>query len=256
MRKILMAICALVLLMTGCFGIENKPPNLIVGLDEEYAPMGFRDEQDELIGFDIELAEETAKRMGVAIEFKPIIWDSKIAELKSGNIDMIWNGLDITPERKEIMLFSKPYLDNRQILLIKKESQLNFQSESDLVGKIVGTQAGSNSETYVIKNENLQNIFKEFRTYGTVKAAFEALESGAVDVLICDEIAARYEISKITKKFKIIDVTIGPVTRIGIGFRKDDVELRNRVQAAFDEIVKDGTAQKISEKWFGTNLIK
>ncbi|MBR4903256.1 MAG: amino acid ABC transporter substrate-binding protein [Selenomonadaceae bacterium] len=255
MKKLFAAICAIVLLMTGC-GEVSKPTKLVIGLDDEYAPMGFRDEQGELVGFDIDLAKETAKRMGVTIEFKPINWDNKIIELKTGNIDIIWNGLDITPERKKNILYSKPYLDNRQILLVKADSKLEIKSEKDLAGKIVGTQAGSTAEVYVIKNEDLQDTFKDFRTYKTYKKAFEDLESGVVDVLICDEITARYEIIQNQKKFRIINVTIGIATEIGIGFRKEDKELRDRVQEAFNKVIADGTAQKISEKWFGADLIK
>ncbi|MBR4151574.1 MAG: amino acid ABC transporter substrate-binding protein [Selenomonadaceae bacterium] len=239
----------------GCGSLNNQK-KLVVGIDEEYAPMGFRNEQGELVGFDIDLAKETAKRMDVAIEFKPINWDNKIVELKTGNIDMIWNGLDITPERKKDILYSKPYLDNQQILSIRADGNLKIKSRKDLAGKIVGTQAGSTSETYIIRNEILQNSFAAFKVYDTFKTAFEALESGAIDVLICDEIVLRYEISKNPNKFKIIDMTIGDATEFGIGFRKNDIALRDRVQTAFDEIVADGTARKISEKWFGANLIK
>ena len=164
--------------------------------------------------------------------------------------------MDITPERKKNILYSKPYLDNRQILLVKADSKLEIKSEKDLAGKIVGTQAGSTAEVYVIKNEDLQDTFKDFRTYKTYKKAFEDLESGVVDVLICDEITARYEIIQNQKKFRIINVTIGIATEIGIGFRKEDKELRDRVQEAFNKVIADGTAQKISEKWFGADLIK
>lgn len=256
MKKILMMFFAIALLMTtGCGEEVKEQKKLIIGLDAEYAPMGFRDEQGELVGVDIDLAKETAKRMGVEFEFKPINWDNKIIDLKVGNIDIIWNGLDITPERQENILFSKPYMDNSQILLVKADSKLEIHSESDLAGKVVGTQAGSNSETYVFQNEKLLNSLADFKIYDTFKTAFDKLESGVVEVLICDEIAARYDTRKNPNKFKIINVTIGPVTKIGIGFRKNDIELRNRVQKAFDEIIKDGTAAKISEKWFQADII-
>ena len=253
MKKILLIICAACLLITGCGG---EPTKFIIGLDDEYAPMGFRDERGELVGFDIDLAKETAKRLGVAFEFKPIDWDNKVVELKMGNIDMIWNGMDITPERAKDILYSKPYMDNRQILLVKKGNRQGIRSVNDLAGKIVGTQAGSNSELYIIQNETLQNSFADFKIYNTFKTAFEDLESGAVNVLICDEIAARYEISRRPDRFEIIYVTIGVVTEIGIGFRQEDTALRDKIQTAFDEVIADGTASKISEKWFGADLIK
>ncbi len=251
-------------LITGCgggqgtnSGGDTKSGNtIVVGLDDEYAPMGFRDKNGELIGFDIDLAKEAAKRMGVTLELLPIDWNNKENELESGRIDIIWNGLDITPERKERILYSKPYMDNRQILLVKKDNHQGIRSETDLAGKIVGTQAGSNSETYIHQNEDLRDSFAEFKTYRNFRDAFNELESGAVDVLIVDELAGRYEMSKVPSKFDPIEVTVGPVTEIGIGFRKEDVELRDKVQKVFDSMVADGTARKISEHWFQADLIK
>lgn len=255
MKKLLLAICAVGLLLTGC-GSNNVQKKWIVGLDDAYPPMGFRDEQGELVGFDIDLAKEAAKSLGVEVEFKPIDWDDKIVELKSGNIDMIWNGLDITPERMKDILYSKPYLDNRQILLVKKGNNQVIRSLKDLTGKVVGTQGGSNSEMYIIQNSELQDSFADFKIYRTVQDAFAGLASGEVDVLICDELAARYDIIQTPDRFEIIYLTIGSATEIGIGFRKDDIKLRNEVQKAFDKIVADGTARKISEKWFHADLIK
>ena len=264
MKKIFLPLLLLIFFVTGCGGgQDSKNVNsskfsgtLVIGIDDEYAPFGFRDKDGELIGFDIDLAKEAAKRMGVKFEFKPINWNNKENELDSGNIDIIWNGLDITPEREERILYTKPYMDNRQILLAKKSNDFNLRTEHDLEGKIVGTQAGSNSEDYIAANETLMNSFKDFKTYATFKQAFLDLSDGKVDVLIVDELAGRYEMSKIPRKFEIIEITIGPVTEIGIGFRKSDVELRDRVQKVFDDMVRDGTAKKISEQWFQADLIK
>ena len=264
MSKFFLPFMLMIFILVGCGG-ENNSSNvnstkyertLVVGLDDAYAPFGFRDEDGELVGFDVDMAKEAAKRMGVKFEFKPIGWSNKEDELESGNIDIIWNGLDITPERKERILYSKPYMDNRQILLVSVDSDLHFYSEYDLGGKIVGTQAGSNSETYIEANPELKNSFVEFRTYGNFKQAFENLEMWSIDVLIIDELPGRYEISKIPKKFDVVDITIGPVTELGIGFRKNDVELRDRVQKVFNDMIGDGTARKISEKWFQADLIK
>ena len=246
---------AMIMIFSGCGQLENQT-KLIIGLDDHYAPMGFRDESGEIIGFDIDLAKEVAKRLAVEFEFKPIDWNKKIEELNSGNVDIIWNGLDVTDERKKYILFSKPYMDNRQILLVKAGDDHGIRSAGDLDGKIVGTQAGSNSEDYINANDVLKSSFADFKTYRNFKDAFAALESDKVDVLICDEIAARYEISKIPKKFNIIEMTIGPVTEIAVGFRKGDVELHDRVQKVFDDMIKDGTARKISERWFQADIIK
>ena len=262
MKKILLFML-MIFLLTGC-GSEKTSENvnstkysriITVGMDD-FAPMGFTDDNGNIVGFDVDLAKEAAQRMGVELEFKFIDWDKKEDEITSGNVDMIWNGLDIMDEYKDYMIFSKPYMDNRQILLVKKNNPEGIHSTGDLAGKVVGTQAGSNSETYVNENKYLKDSFAAFKTYRNVKEGFEALNNGDFDALIIDEIAGRYEMSRVPDAFEAVEVTVGPVTEFGIGFRKSNVELCDKVQKVFSEMVKDGTAKKISEKWFGADLIK
>ncbi len=255
MKRILLLLMLMIFALTGC-GNNGTIGKLVIGIDDEFAPMGFRDEAGNIVGFDVDLAREAARRLGAELEFKSIDWDNKREEITSGNVDMIWNGCDIMDEYKAYMIFSKPYMDNRQILLIRAGNDLNIRNVSDLAGKIVGTQAGSNSEDYINADAALKKSFAAFKTYRNVKEGFAALNAGEFDVLIVDEIAARYEMIRRPKTFRIIDVTVGPVTEFGIGFRKDNVELRDKVQAVFDEMIADGTAKDISIKWFNADLIK
>ena len=125
-----------------------------------------------------------------------------------------------------------------------------------MAGKAVGTQAGSTAETYITNNAALLNSFNEFKTYGDYISAFMDLENGRLDAIVCDEIVGRYYMAKHADKIDAVDVTVGPVSEFGIAFAKDNTELRDKVQKAFDEIVADGTAKKISEEWFGADLIK
>ena len=266
MKKIFtIALLLVTMMLAGCGGdsdksnapTSNKYSKIItVGVDDEFAPICFRDDKGELVGFDIDLAKEAAKRMGVEFEFKPIDWDKKESEITSGNIDMIWNGCDIMDEYKQYMIFSKPYMDNRQILLVKKGNPHDIHSLGDLENKIVATQSGSNSEIYINDNNDLKETFKDFVTYRNVKEGFEGLTNDKFDVLIIDEIAARYELIKTPRTFEVVEVTVGPFTEFGIGFSKGNTELRATVQKAFDSMVADGTAQQISEKWFQADLIK
>lgn len=267
MKKFLTAALLLVtMVFTGCGGGDEPAKTdggeskeikkITIGLDDEYAPMGFKNEQNEIVGFDVDLAKEAAKRLGTEVEFKAIDWNSKEAELKSGRIDIIWNGLDITPERQQNMLFSDPYMDNRQIVFVKTGNDQGITTEADLAGKGIGTQAGSTAEAYIDKAEGLKDSFREFKTYGDYVSAFMDLENGRIDALVCDEIVGRYALSKQDGKFEALDVTVGPVSEFGIAFRKEDTELRDKVQKVFDEMVADGTAAKISNEWFKADLIK
>ena len=266
MKKFFMAATLmLTMLFTGCGGDDankaadaDKPAEIkkiVVGLDDEYKPMGFKDENNQIVGFDVDLAKEAAKRLDAEVEFKAIDWSSKEAELKSGRIDVIWNGLDITPERQENMLFSKPYMDNRQIVFVRKGDDFGIKTEADLAGHAIGTQSGGTAEAYFDSNKELKDSMRELKTYGDYVAAFMDLENGRLDAIVCDEIVGR-DALKTKDGLEALDVTVGPVTEFGIAFAKDNTQLRDKVQKAFDEIVADGSAAKISEKWFGKDLLK
>ena len=266
MKKIfLVAMLLTTMIFTGCGG-DNGAKNegaegakkIVVGLDDEYPPMGFKDDKNEIIGFDVDLAKAAAKKLGREVEFKAIDWNSKEAELKSGRIDVLWNGLDITDERKQNMLFSDPYMDNRQVIFIRKgdDANANIAAESDLAGKAVGTQAGSTAEAYITGNDALKNSFSDFKTYGDYISAFMDLENGRLDAVVCDEIVGRYYMAKHADKLDALNVVVGPTSEFGIAFAKENTALRDEIQKAFDEIVADGTAKKISEEWFGADLIK
>ena len=242
--------------MTGCGNESETQSKLIIGIDDDFAPMGFRDEKGELVGFDVDLAKEAIKRMGVKAEFKSIVWKDKESEIISGNVDMIWNGLDITDERKAYMIFSKPYMEDRQIILVREDSNLEIHSEYDIEGKVVGTQISSTSDDYINGNAELRNSLKEYKVYEKFNETVEALKNKEIDVVVCDELVARYEMNNSPNEFKIINVKVGEIAETGIGFAKNNTELRDRVQKVFDEMIKDGTARKISQKWFQADLIK
>ena len=253
MRKIIWVLVAVILLMTGCGEENDSRETIIVGFDE--SPLGYRDEHGEIVGFEIDLAREAINRAGANPEFKIIHWNEKENELNSGNIDMIFNGMDITPERQEIMLFSKPYMDNRRVIVVMKGNPLGIVSESDLEGKNIGVKAGTTAEFYFETEEGKINNIKSLKTYDSDEKVFNALESGEIDAVVCDEIVGRYEMAKNGKNFEVLNITVGKTNKYGIGFRKEDHKLRDRIQAAFDSMVKDGTAKKISEKWFQADLI-
>ena len=256
------ALLLVTMVFTGCGGGgtqsgggDASKGKIVIGLDDQYPPMGFKDEKNEIVGFDVDLAKEAAKRLGMAIEFKAIDWGSKEAELKSGRVNILWNGLDITDERKKNMLFSDPYMKNRQMIFVREGNDMGITSEANLAGKTVGTQSASTAEEYFTGNEELKNSLKELKTYGDYISTFMDLENGRLDAVVCDEVVGLYYMSKHADKIDILDVVVGPVSEFGIAFSKDDTALRDKVQKVFDEMIADGTAKKISEQWFNTNLI-
>ncbi len=264
MKKLLalMLVLTTAIFAVGCGGAADKggapqsSKKIVVGLDDNYPPMGFKDENNEIVGFDIDLAKEAAKRLGREVEFKAIDWASKEAELKSGRVDILWNGLDITEKRKENMLFSDPYMDNKQIVFVLKSKPAAIQDEKDLAGKIIGTQSGGTAEEYIDGNADLKASLGDYKKYSDYIAAFMDLENGRLDVIVADEITGRYYMSKHPDVFEALDVTVGPVSTFGIGFRKDDTALKDEVQKVLNEMKADGTTAKISEKWFGKDITK
>lgn len=254
MKTILLPFMLIVCLLAGCSSnVETK--KIVIGIDEAYAPFSFRNRDGEIIGFDMDLAKEVARRMGTEFEFKPIDWNKKREELESGNIDILWNGLSITPERQTYLIFTKPYMEDRQVILVRKGRTNGIISAADLAGKVVGTQLGAPSEFFINQDEQLKNSFAKFITYDNYKHAFEALADGAIDAVICDELVVHYEMNMHQDKFETIEAMVGTVTEIAVGFRKSDTKLRDEIQNVFDDMVKDGTAREISIKWFNGDLI-
>lgn len=262
MKKIFALCMMLVLAVTALAGCDSnsaqkeESKKIVVGLDDSFPPMGFKDEKNEIVGFDIDLAKEVAKRLGREVEFKAIDWNSKEAELKSGRVDILWNGLDITDKRKENMLFSEPYMDNRQIVFVAKNGKMAVAGEADLAGKTIGTQSGGTTEEYFENKPELKASMKEVKYYPDYINAFMDLENGRLDAVVGDEIIGRYYISKHPDEIQAIDTVIGTVSQFGIAFRKDDQKLRDEVQKVFDEMKADGTVAKISEKWFAKDITK
>lgn len=164
----------------------------ILGLDDSFPPMGFRDENNEIVGVDIDLATEVCKRLGVELVVQPINWDSKELELTSGKIDCIWNGMTVTDERIEAMFLSKPYLDNRQVVIVEEGSKIG--QVSDLAGKTVGLQKGSSAREAFDANPIASQV-KEVVEYEDNVSAFLDLQAGRIDALLVDEVAGNYIIA-------------------------------------------------------------
>lgn len=226
---------------------------LVVGLDDNFPPMGFRDDKNELIGFDIDMAREAAKRANIEVEFKPIDWNAKEAELLGKRVDALWNGLTILEERKAKILFSDPYMVNKQIVIVKAGSPI--KTKADLADKIVGAQEGSSAVTALEKDKELSSKFKETKLFGDNIAALMDLEAGRLDAVVVDEVVGRFYVNKKPENYVVLAEDFG-TEDYGVGFRKDDEATRNKINDALTEMKKDGKAAEIAQKWFGADVIK
>ena len=266
MKKIAaVALLALGAALVGCSKNETPAPSaapapapaaitkIVVGLDDNFPPMGFRDEKNELVGFDIDMAREAAKRMGVEAEFKPIDWSAKEAELSGKRVDALWNGLTITEERKTKIGFTAPYMENHQIIVVAAKSAIN--NKADMSGKVVGAQEGSSAVDAVKKEDAVFKSFKEFKTFGDNVTALMDLSAGRLEAVVVDEVVGRYYVAKKPDEYRVLEENFG-TEEYGVGVRKDDTELLEKLNKAMGEMKADGTAAKIATQWFGKDIIK
>ena len=228
------------------------PAKIVIGLDDNFPPMGFRNEKNELVGFDIDLAKEAARRLGIEVEFKPIDWSAKEAELNGKRVDALWNGLTITEERRKNIGFTSAYMENHQIIVVPAASTIKTKAE--LAGKIIGIQDGS-SAVDAVQKDPVAASFKELKKFGDNVTALMDLTTGRLDAVVLDEVVGRYYTAKKPNDYVVLDDHFG-TEEYGVGTRKDDTALLAKLQKAMDEMKADGSAARISTEWFGKDIIK
>lgn len=255
-KKALLAIVSITLIigLYGCGNTADKntldKEELILGFDDTFVPMGFKDSNGEYTGFDIELAKAVSEKLGKKIVFQPIDWTMKESELNNKNIDFIWNGFSITEDRKEKVAFSKPYLKNRQVIITLNNSTI--KNKEDLKGKIVGAQDQSSAVDAI---GDYKSNFKELVTFSTNDEALRDLEAGRLEAVVADEVLSRYYINlKGEEKYNVLDEDFGE-EEYAIGMRKGDEKLLEAINKAYDEVVAEGKASEISKKWFGEDIV-
>ena len=221
----------------------------VLGLDANYPPMGFTDENGELVGFDLDVAQEVCNRLGVSLVKHPIDWEEKENELNNGTIDCIWNALSVTQERAEAMNLSEPYMRNELIFMVHESS--SAKSVSDLAGRSVGVQSGSTAQE-ALKDSSL---FAEITMveYPDNIQMLHDLTEGRLDAGLIDSVAAYYYIARSEDRFFVLPDSFGEES-LAIGFRKKDQALRDKVQETVSEMKADGTLGEISVKWFGNDI--
>ena len=279
MKKFLAAAFAVVMalsVMTGCSSssenttTENEKTTaegesassertqLIVGFDAEYPPYGYMAEDGSYVGFDLDLAQEVCNRNGWELVKQPIDWNSKDMELNSGTIDCIWNGFTMTG-REDEYTFSEPYVDNSIVFVVMNDSDI--QTEADLAGKVVVTQADSSALAALTNTEdNDENLalaasFAALEQVADYNTAFMELESGVVDAIAVDIGVAQYQLTSRGDTFRQLEESLS-TEQYAIAFKLGNTELRDQVQATLDEMLEDGTFDEIVANYSDYNLDK
>ena len=265
MKKIMSVVLSVTLasaLLVGCGtkqeNMENlnsleavqKAGKLTIGLDDSYPPMEFRDSKNELVGFDVDLGNEIGKKLGVKTEYITTDFSGIILSLTSSKFNMILSGMSITDKRKESIDFSDTYVMGGQVVAIK-QGNTSIKNLEDLKGKIVACQLGSTGDTAATAMKGLKVVKK----YDKITDAFQELSSERVDAVIMDAQVGGYYVAKKPGEYEVLKDIISEEP-MGIGFKKDDKELRAAIQKALDELKSEGTLSKLSEKWFGFDVYK
>ncbi len=262
MKKKLLVIGMIIVMALGIFGITGcggsdesaDQETLVVGLDDTFAPMGFRDEDGNIVGFDVDLANAVGEELGMDVEFQPIDWNAKEMELESGNIDCVWNGMSITPERKENMSLSDKYLNNKIVLMTLADSSIDVTSAEQLADLEIGTQVDSSALEMLKSNEAYESFKDNINEYDTYDTAIMDLKAGRVDVIAVDQVLGEYTNNNLGGDMKECTYSLGDDYYV-IGFAKENTELRDKVNEAIGTLNENGKAAEISEKWFGKNIV-
>lgn len=265
MKKILTILLASIIIFTGCTNSNenniteqhNNEGNsnihlkekYVIGLDDTFAPMGFRDDKGELVGFDIDLSKACAEEMGIELDYQPIDWTVKEQELETGNIDFIWNGFSITPEREEQLLMSDSYMENKQLIITMADSEVN--SKADLSGKTITVQGESSALEAVKKDQDfIDSLATEPVEYATNLECFKDVEAKRSDAIVVDEVLARYYMHQNgSEKYKVLEDNFGEEV-FAVGMRKDDKELKEALDNALRNLKENGKYDEIYSKWF------
>ena len=232
---------------------ENDAAKFVVGFDAEYPPYGYLDmETNDYTGFDLELAEELCSRRGWTLEKKPINWDNKDAEIDSGSIDCIWNGMTYTG-REALYTWSDPYVNNSIVMAVMADSDI--QTAADLAGKIVITQSDSSALTALESEElaEMRATFADLQQNPSYNTCFQDMQAGAVDAVAVDIGVAQYQMRNNPDKFRILEEPIA-TEQYAIAFKLGNEALRDQVQETYDEMLADGTVMKIAEKYADDHL--
>jgi len=232
--------------------IQDKG-KFILGLDDAFPPMGFRDDQNNIVGFDIDLAQAVCEKLGVELVLQPIDWAAKEQELATKNIDAIWNGFSVTEERLANLTMSDPYMENSISLVVRKDS--GIAAMADMAGKKLAVQSGSSAQEALDseKNKEFKDTLGKINEFASYVTALMDLETGNSDAVLMDSVVANYMINEAGKDFTVLKDSL-VAEEYAIGFRKGDEALRDAVNNALKELKAEGKVEEIATKWFGSDI--
>ena len=259
MKKLLSILAAMAMLvtMTACGGTNNTKGDaesdlayikdkgtMVIGYTL-FSPMNFKDENNELTGFETEFGTLVCEKIGVTPQFQEIDWDSKEIELNSKNIDCIWNGMTITEERAQNMSITDPYMENRQVMIVKAENKDKYTN--DVTDASVVAEKGSTGEELAMGDEFFKNA-KYTALDSQAKAVME-VEAGTSDICLGDYVMACGTVGEGTdyEDLTFIDKNFEN-QNYGIAFRKGS-DVTAEVNKAIDELIEEGKLQEVAKKY-------
>jgi len=231
---------------TNTDGTEKE--TFVIGITY-FEPMNYFDENNVLVGFETEFAKAVCEKLGLEPKFQEIDWKVKETELNSGAIDCIWNGMTIDDDRKANMGISDPYMENKQVLVVKKDNLEKFSDPANLADAYIVAEEGSAGET--VATENSYFADSNFTAVATQANALMEVKSGTADGALVDFVLSIGSIGEGTdySDFVVVDAYDFNPEEYGIAFRKGDTETREKFQKAIDELMADGTIDAIAEKY-------
>ncbi len=225
---------------------------LKIGTNDTYVPLEYRDENNKLVGFDIDLGDALAKELGVESEWVSTAWDGIFNGLNSRQYDIILSGTSITEERLENFNMTEPYIANG-IVIVSKTGAEQAKTAKDLEGKKVGVQLETTADYAAESMKKSENIEFEIKKFDAMLDAFAALEGGSIEYILTDKPVGAFYTSKKPEVYQISSEELSNEP-IGATMRKDDVEFSKKVQEAMNKLVEDGTMKELSIKWFGEDV--
>lgn len=245
--KILSVVLALVLVI-GCFAACGKKEEkkteekktLVMATNAEFPPYEYH-EGDAVVGIDAEIAKLIADKLGMELKIEDVAFDSIIPGVQAGKYDMGMAGMTVNEERLQSVNFSDSYATGVQVVIVKEGGSI--ASLDDIAGKKIGVQTSTTGDIYASGDFGDENVVK----FDSGAAAVEALKSGKVDCVIIDNEPAKSYVAA-NEGLKILETEYA-VEDYAICFAKDNTELQEKVNAALNELIADGSVQKIIDKY-------